>query len=214
MARQNIHIHVDFTTQRLRCIKLILENTLSGKFDKKSIVYTNTRSCLEQMQADVELWLDMNENIKGDAIVIYGDLKPKVKFVSAERFTKVNENPEELINTNIFYSRVLLATAGSTGATFINNPSGLITPDILIQKITEYPYVGKNIYNRPQSVKSPPIKFVNVTVLQLIASGLIRIEVNEEESKCYCRLVVNNLCPAYLNESIWDSMFLIKEQIN
>ena len=55
--------------------------------------------------------------------------------------------------------------------TFINNPSGLITTDILIQKITEYPEVGKIMYKRPRSVKSPAIKFVNVTVLQLIASG-------------------------------------------
>ena len=39
------------------------------------------------MQADIDLWLDMNENIKGDVIVIYGDLKPEVKFVSAEQLT-------------------------------------------------------------------------------------------------------------------------------
>ena len=123
MARRNIRINVDFTTQRLRCIKLILEDTLSGNLDKKCIVYTNTSSCLEQMQADVESWLDMNENIKGDVIVIHGDLKPEVKFVSAERFTKIHENPEELINNNLFYPRILLATAGSIGA-------GLDSPDV------------------------------------------------------------------------------------
>ena len=98
--------------------------------------------------------------------------------------------------------------------TFINNPSGLITTDILIRKITEYPEVGKIIYRRPRSVKSPAVKFVNVTVLQLIASGLIRIEINEAEAKCYCRLVVDNLCPAYLNDTIWDSMYLVDEGIN
>ena len=64
--------------------------------------------------------------------------------------------------------------------TFINNPSGLITPQILIKNIILYPEVGKVIYDRPRSVKCPPIKFVNVTVLQLIASGLIRIEINEK----------------------------------
>ena len=85
---------------------------------------------------------------------------------------------------------------------------------MLIYKITDYPEVGKIMYNRPRSVKSPAIKFVNVTVLQLIASGLIRIEINEEEAKCYCRLVVDNLCPAYLNDTIWDSMFLVEEEIN
>ena len=114
MARQNIHIHVDFTTQRLRYVKLILESTLSNKLNKKCIVYTNTSSCLEQMQADVELWLDMNECIKGDVIVIYGHLKPEVKFVSAKRFTQVIHNPEELINAN--NPRMLLATARSIGA--------------------------------------------------------------------------------------------------
>ena len=364
IARRNIRIHVDFTTQRLRSIKVILEETLSNNLNKKCIVYTNTSSCLEQMQADIELWLDMHETVKGDVIVIYGDLKPEVKFVSAERFTKVIVNPEELVNNNKFYPRILLATAGSIGAgldspdvfsvcragfptsifemaqemgrcgrgrsndtgtvtdnfylmlscddfvylntrlyktptpiprhitpiltlaeertiqqhnlllllkmivlkgecwhiqlehilgnpmeppstnlipcgvscpmcnnetqdyimpvfragvsqfladTFINNPSGLIPTDILIRKITEYPEVGEIMYRRPRSVKSPAVKFVNVTVLQLIASGLIRIEIDEAEAKCYCRLVVDNLCPAYLNDTIWDSMYLVDE---
>ena len=99
MARRNIRIHVDFTTQRLKYIKSVLEDTLANNLKKKCIIYTNTSSCLEQMQADIELWLDMKEDIQGDVIVIYGDLKPEVKFVSAERFTQVITNPEELINS-------------------------------------------------------------------------------------------------------------------
>lgn len=82
-----------------------------------------------------------------------------------------------------------------------------LTKDILIQKIIVYPDVGKVTYNRPRSAKCPPIKFVNVTVLQRNASGLIRIKINKEDEKCYCRLVVNSLSPAYLNHSIWDSIF-------
>ena len=35
--------------------------------------------------------------------------------MSAERFTQVIENPEDLINSNKFYLRILLATAGSIG---------------------------------------------------------------------------------------------------
>ena len=65
----------------------------------------------------------MNECIKRYIIVIYGDLKPEVKFVSAKWFTQVISNPEELINTNKFYPRILLATAGSIGA-------GLDSPDV------------------------------------------------------------------------------------
>lgn len=79
--------------------------------------------------------------------------------------------------------------------TFINNPSGLITPVILMQKIIVYPEVGKVIYNRFRSVKCPPIKYANVTVMQIIARGPTRI-------KCYCRLVLNILPPANLNDAI------------
>ena len=54
MGRRNIKINVDFTTQRLRHIKTVLTSTMSGNLDKKCIVYTNTASCHEQMQADIE----------------------------------------------------------------------------------------------------------------------------------------------------------------
>ena len=55
---------------------------------------------------------------------------------------------------------------------------------------------------------------MNSTVLQLITSGLIQVEINDAEAKCYCRLVVDNLCPAYLNDTIWDNLFLVVEGIN
>ena len=86
---------------------------------------------------------------------------------------------------------------------FINHPSGSLTPQELIQKITVYPDVGKVTYNRPCSVKSPAVYFVNVTVLQLIASGLIQLEITPDE-KCYYRLVINTLSPAYLNDETWE----------
>ena len=53
----------------------------------------------------------MDDTIIGDTLVIHGDLKPEIKFFSAERFTETIKNPEELTNSNQFYSRILLATA-------------------------------------------------------------------------------------------------------
>ena len=106
---------MEFTTQRLKYIKFVLENTLANNLIKKCTIYTNISSCLDQMKADVELWLDMKENIQGDVIIIYGNLKSEVKFVSAEHFTQVISNPKKLINSNKFYPRILLATAGSIG---------------------------------------------------------------------------------------------------
>ena len=57
--------------------------------------------------------------------------------------------------------------------TFINNPSGVITPTVLVKKLSVFPDVRHVVYNRSRSVKCPPMKYINVTVLQLIASGLI-----------------------------------------
>ena len=123
VARRNICINICFTVQQLRAIKSVLKDTLFGNLVKKCIVYTNTASCLDQMQSKIELWLDINDNLKCDTIVINGDFKPEIKFASAERFAQVAHNPKELINNNHFFPRILLATAGSIGA-------GLDSPEI------------------------------------------------------------------------------------
>ena len=48
------------------------------------------------MQDNIEVWLGVNNKIFGDALVINGDPKPEIKFVSAERFTETIKNPKEL----------------------------------------------------------------------------------------------------------------------
>ena len=68
------------------------------------------------MPVDIESWLDMDDIILGDALVIHGDQSPEVKCVSAESFTESVSNPEELINRNKFDTRIILATTGSIGA--------------------------------------------------------------------------------------------------
>ena len=89
MARRNIQIDVGFTVQRVRSIKNVLHDALFDNLNKKSTVYTNTAPCLDHIQSENELWLVMNDDIKGNALVINGGLKPEVNFSSAERFTRV-----------------------------------------------------------------------------------------------------------------------------
>ena len=60
--------------------------------------------------------MDMNNNIKGDVLIIQGDLQPEVKFVSAQQFTQHIVDPQLLLDKNAFYPRILLATAGCIGA--------------------------------------------------------------------------------------------------
>ena len=94
-------------------IKTVLKNTLSDNLDKKCIVYTNTANCLDQLKVDVDYWLDSGDVIKGDLLIIQGDMKAEVKLVSAQMFTKTVDNAEELVNP-----RILMATAGSIDAGF------------------------------------------------------------------------------------------------
>lgn len=57
---------------------------LSGNLHKKLIVYTNTAVSLEQLRSDTKSWMDLLDNVKGDVLIIQGDLQPKVKFLLAE----------------------------------------------------------------------------------------------------------------------------------
>ena len=60
--------------------------------------------------------MDLSDDAQGGVLVIQGDLQPEVNFVSTEQFTKHNPNPQLLIDKNIYYLRILLATAGCIGA--------------------------------------------------------------------------------------------------
>lgn len=97
-------------------IKAVLKVTLSDYLDKKYIVYTNTANCLDQLKVDVEHWLDSGDGVKGDSLIIQGDMKAEVNFVSAQMFTITVDNAEELVNSNSLYPMILMATAGSIGA--------------------------------------------------------------------------------------------------
>ena len=66
------------------------------------------------------------------------------------------------------------------------------------------------MYNRTRSVKCPPFKFVNVTALQLIASGLVRMEIDKNHN-CQLRLVINEFSPSYLDRRIWADLYTVNE---
>ena len=91
--------------------------------------------------------------------------------------------------------------------TFINNASESLSPDELIKKLSQYPDVGRVVYNRPRSPKAPVGKFVMVTVLQLIASRLIELQFADKTYEYTCRLVVIGASRAYLDDTNWSKFF-------
>ena len=95
---------------------------------------------------------------------------------------------------------------------FINNTSASLTPAVLEDKLKKYTDVGTIVYCRPRSSKTLPSKYVTLTVLQLIASGIISLSFDASTRECSCRLVVVDVMPAYLTDAVWMYMYLINEE--
>ena len=137
--------------QTTRHIKTVLTDTLADNFTKKFIVFTNTASCLDQLEVDIEQWLDISDNIIGDALIIQGDMKPEVKFVFDEMFTRNAENSEDKINSNQFYPRILIATVGSIGSglnsDMVNSVVRVGFPKNLLYMVQEMGRCGRELAN-------------------------------------------------------------------
>ena len=93
---------------------------------------------------------------------------------------------------------------------FINNASTPVTPDNLEDKLKKYNSVGTVVYCRPRSPKPPSAKYVTVTVLQLIASRIIKLSFDKTTKECTCMLVVVDAQPAYLTDLVWSYMYTIE----
>lgn len=76
VSRRNVSINGSFTNQSSWNVKKVLVSNVGDNVNKKAIVYTNTASCFEHLCSDVKAWMEMNGEMKGDALVIQGDLQP------------------------------------------------------------------------------------------------------------------------------------------
>ena len=115
MEKRTIQINVLSSTQPLRGIKKFLLSTLKDNSHKKSIVCGNSATALENVKDSIDAWLDHEHHFQGDTLLITGKIEPELKLAYSQAFTKVvSENHE--IDDNVFFPRILLATAGCIGA--------------------------------------------------------------------------------------------------
>jgi len=92
---------------------------------------------------------------------------------------------------------------------FINNPAGMLTPLLILKKLTQYNDVGTFIYCRPRSTKPPSKKYVHTTILQLIASEMMILAFDEDTNDPRCSLRMIDAKPAYLDDLYWKRMYLV-----
>ena len=91
---------------------------------------------------------------------------------------------------------------------FIINPGTDLSPTLVIQKLTKYHNVGTTVYCRPRSNKPPSPKFIQTTILQLIASNIMTLTFDNVTNNPRCSLTMIDAKPAYLDDSYWVDMYL------
>ena len=114
--KRYIDISVVFTPQKRKVIKESILETCANNLQNKLIVYSNVSSRLEEIQHDVDDWMDENEKLVGDTILINGELESEWKFISVQKFTNTTTELNKVVGDNQFYPRILFATASCIGA--------------------------------------------------------------------------------------------------
>lgn len=93
-------------------------------------------------------------------------------------------------------------------------PEANTTPAKLLFRLQKFTDVGKVVYGRRTSIKPLNAKYVEVTVLQFIASNMIKLSVVELEDTPKSTVVSLNLLndsitPIYLTSEAWKDWSLI-----
>ena len=95
--------------------------------------------------------------------------------------------------------------------TFINTSGANLSPTNLVKMLHDYPDVGKIIYLRPRSKTAPDNRYLQATILQLIASGMIELKISDDAPIAICSLSINesDSSPTYLDANYWKDFALL-----
>ena len=98
---------------------------------------------------------------------------------------------------------------------FIIQPVADLTPSRLVMELERYHDVGLVVYKRVRSKKPFDNPFLEVTILQLFASGMVCFNIEPaSKPKALCKLAVDdNMSPEYLNDTKWGKLFLIESYV-
>ena len=74
--------------------------------------------------------------------------------------------------------------------------------------------IGQIVYGRRNSSRPPETKYVECTIMQIIASGMVTLHYTLLEEKKYMTTIVlklnsDNITPAYLSDIVWENWQLI-----
>ena len=95
--------------------------------------------------------------------------------------------------------------------TFINTSGLDLSPLNIVKLLHDFDNVGQVIYQRKRSGSAPETKYLQSTLLQLIASGMIVLKMSVDKPDPVCCLSINeeDSSPCYLDTSYWKDFILI-----
>ena len=95
--------------------------------------------------------------------------------------------------------------------TFLGTNSNDKFPSYVLKQLKDFPNVGRVVYNRPKSGNPPESRYLESTILQLIACGILGLEINNEDGKG--RLVlkyrIDDSMPCYMIDDYWNNMDIV-----
>ena len=114
--KRHINISLLYSVQQYNKAKTQLEQNLKDKPTHKAIVITNVANKASQCQESIDSWLDIENKIKGDTILIIGDQEAELKFAYTSLFTNEDYDARVSATENILRPRILIGTSGCIGA--------------------------------------------------------------------------------------------------
>ena len=96
--------------------------------------------------------------------------------------------------------------------TFILTQSGIVTPSILIKKLSTFKDVGILVYKK-QVATAPTNQILTSTIMQLIASRILLIKCDQVDDANICSLTLNVINEygklSYEEDSYWEGILLV-----
>ena len=115
--KRHIAIHMKYSTLIFKYTTDYLSSHCNDRDDNKAIIISSTASRAKDIQEKIDSWLDSNDSIKGDSVLVVGDLETETKFAYTTKFTNsyFGVGGESFLSDNL-YPRFLLGTPGCIGA--------------------------------------------------------------------------------------------------
>ena len=115
-AKRNIFMSMKCTHHQFKSTCEDIATLSTDDYSSKCIILTSTAKKAKKVQNKLDIFLDKNENIVGDSIVVIGNQETELKHAFTTTFTNVLCNDADDYSDSVLCPRFLIGTPGCIGA--------------------------------------------------------------------------------------------------